>query len=375
MRVLLAVTGLGMGGAERMVRDLADALPAEVCIAYLRGPLDVRPHRAGVQVACLGVESARDLAPAVLKLRRLLREFHPDIVHGHMFHAALLTRLLRREASGARIISTMHTARDGGRMRALALRLTDALADISTNVSHEAVDAFVASGAVPAGRMIAIHNGIDLQRYRRVPGARTQVRVEFGIDPPTRLLFAAGRLDWSKDYPNLLQALALLGDTIDYQLLVAGDGPHREDLAQLTRTLGLEARVRFLGIRRDIPRLMSAADVFVLPSLGEAFGLVVAEAMACGCVVVATDAGGVREVLGPAGMLVPTRDPAALAQALRAAFALDPAEAAAMGATARQRVVECFSFESEIAAWMALYAQLLDDDQDGALHARGLRLH
>jgi glycosyltransferase involved in cell wall biosynthesis len=373
MRVLLAVTGLGMGGAERMVRDLADALPAEVCIAYLKGPLDVRPRRAGVHLACLGVESARDLPPACLKLRRLLRDFHPDIVHGHMFHAALLTRLLRRAAPGARIISTMHTGQDGGPLRALALRLTDALADISTNVSHEAVDAFVASGAVPAGRMIAIHNGIDLQRYQREPDARMQVRDEFGIAEPTRLLFAAGRLDWSKDYPTLLQALALLRDSVDYRLLIAGDGPHRDDLTQLARTLGLEERVQFLGVRRDIPRLMSAADVFVLSSVGEAFGLVVAEAMACECVVVATDAGGVREVLGPAGMLVPTRDPAALAQALRAGFALDPGQAATMGAAARQRVVKYFSFEREIDAWMRLYEQLLEDGPDRSSQTR--RLH
>jgi len=373
MRVLLAVTGLGMGGAERMVRDLADGLPAEVCIAYLKGPLDVRPRRADVQLACLGVESARDLPPACLRLRRLLREFHPDIVHGHMFHAALLTRLLRLEAPGAHIISTMHTARDGGRLRALALRVTDALADISTNVSNEAVDAFVASGAVPAGRMITIHNGIDTERYRREPGARAQVRVEFGIAEPTRLLFAAGRLDWSKDYPNLLQALALLGDSIDYQLLVAGEGPHGDALAQLVRTLGLEARVRFLGIRRDIPELMSAADVFVLSSVGEAFGLVVAEAMACECVVVATDAGGVREVLGQDGMLVPTRDPVALAHALRTAFALDPARAAAMGEAARQRIVEYFSFKREIDAWMTLYEQLLEKGEDRSSHTR--RLH
>jgi len=127
-------------------------------------------------------------------------------------------------------------------------------------------------------------------------------------------------------------------------------------LEQQAAGLGVLGHVTFLGIRSDVPALLAAADVFVLPSAWEGFGLVVGEAMACERVVVATDCGGVRELLGDCGLLVPPRDPGALASALTRALALTPAEAAAMGARARRRIVDHFSLESAVERWLAIYA-------------------
>jgi glycosyltransferase involved in cell wall biosynthesis len=157
----------------------------------------------------------------------------------------------------------------------------------------------------------------------------------------------------------MFRALARLPAGLNYKLLIAGGGSLRSSLEKMVDDLGLSTRVQFLGIRDDIADLMSAADVFVLSSVGEGFGLVVAEAMACECVVVATDSGGVREVLGKAGFLVPSQDPDALADAILAAISLPKPEAIELGRAARRRVVETYSFDRAMEKWRDLYGRLL----------------
>ncbi len=243
----------------------------------------------------------------------------------------------------------------------MAYRFTDWLTDISTNVSCVAMNSFVASRAVRPGRMVMIYNGISVKEFRPSPETRARVRNGFGIAEDCKLLLAVGRLVPQKDYPNLLQALVHLPADPDFRLLIAGDGPLRPHLEAMADDLGLSSRVRFLGIRQDVAALMAAADVFVLSSKGEPFGLVVAEAMASECIVVATDTGGVREVLGDTGFLVPRSDPAAMANALRTACALPRAEAIDMGRAARQRVVDAYSFEQAFEKWRELYERPLND--------------
>src|SRR6476620_8138130 len=116
MKVLLIVTGMSMGGAEKVVADLADAFVAggdEVRLVYLKGPLQVRPRRPEVQLTCLEMNSARDIVGGAARFRTLLREFQPDVVHSHMFHATLLARLMRLLVPMPCMISTMHSALDG----------------------------------------------------------------------------------------------------------------------------------------------------------------------------------------------------------------------------------------------------------------------
>lgn len=363
MKVLLTITGLGMGGAERMVADLADGLVSagcEVRLVYLNGPVQVRPQRREVDVIGLGMKSPGSIIAGYFKLRKMIREFKPDIVHSHMFHATLLTRLLRLTAPIPHI-STMHSGYAGGRLRVLAYRFTDWLTDISTNVSHVAMANFVASRAVRADRMVVVYNSISTEEFRPSPEARARTRNDFNVAEDCKLFLAVGRLVPQKDYPNLFQALARLPQDLHVRLLIAGDGPLRPQLEALVDDLGLSSRVQFLGIRQDVAALMAAADVFVLSSIGEPFGLVVAEAMACECIVVATDTGGVREVLGDTGFLVPPSDPVALADALRMACMLPHAEAIRLGRAARQRVVDAYSSDRALEKWRELYSQIIEN--------------
>ena len=359
MRVLLFVTGLGMGGAEKIVTSLADALAVkghEVLVVYMTGAAVVLPTNESVQVVSLGMNAKTDVVSAFFKFRRLIRDFQPDVVHSHMVHANIIARLVRLITPIARLISTAHNSNEGGKLRMLAYRLTDALADISTNVSAEAVAAFIKAKASSIGRMIVVHNGIPTDAFTFNPSARVCIRQELLLSEDCRLILAVGRLHEQKDYKNLLHALAHLPvNGVTYKMCIAGDGPLRGDLEELSMQLRIADRVQFLGIRRDVADLMSAADVFVLSSAWEGFGLVVAEAMACERVVVATDCGGVREVVAEAGYLVRPKDSKALADALQTALKLSAVEGAALGRAARQRVVELYALGAVVIKWLQIY--------------------
>lgn len=233
----------------------------------------------------------------------------------------------------------------------LAYRCTDFLADVSTNVSDAAVRDFIKAGASKPGRMVTVYNGIDLRRFR------PSISGEAMESEPVRLL-AVGRLQPEKDFACLVNAVEILKHypgVPDFILEIAGEGPERASIEGMVHSRGLEKCVKLLGVRNDIPRLMQKADIFVLSSAWEGFGLVAAEAMACEKVVVATDCGGVREVLDGHGILVPPRSPIALADALNSAIAMDPDEAKKLGKAARKHVEEVFGLDEVAARWLSVY--------------------
>jgi len=358
MKILLVTTGLALGGAERQVVDLADRLAErghDVAIAYLVGDVEVRPG-AAVRLFPLGFsKSPLGLMHGCLHLGRLIREWQPDVVHSHMVHANLLTRMVRVISPIQRLVCTAHNTNEGGRWVNLAYRLTDSLADVSTNVSQEAVEAFERNGAVPRGRMLAVHNGIDVRLFCDTPELRIDARNRLFPDRTRRLLLSVGRLAEQKNHAGLLRVFAGFSQRFsDVDLWIAGDGPLRAALQKQCADLGLENRVTLLGPRSDVPDLMRAADVFVLASHFEGFGLVVAEAMASGTPVVATDAGGVAEVMEGNGFLIPVDDEVALGHALDEAFSMDAERRLAMVSAARRRA-EDLDIERSVDGWLQLY--------------------
>ena len=357
MKILLVITGLGMGGAEHVVVDLADRLAVlghEVKIAYLTGPVLVTPVSPDIELVPIGMTSTKSFFIGYLKLRNLVKNYKPDVVHSHMFHANILSRLLRVTLKIPRLVCTAHSTDEGGKLRMLAYRITDSLADISTNVSSKAVESFVRKGAVMAERMVAVPNGIDTDKFFFDENVRHENRKN--LFKEKNIILAVGRFTEAKDYPNLLSAISILRNKRDdFKLLIVGDGPLKSDLASYVESLGLDSFVCFLGIRTDIPDLMSSSDIFVLSSAWEGFGLVVAEAMACERVVVATDCGGVREVVGACGILLEPKNSELLAQALNKALDLTPEERAVIGAAARQRIIDNYSLDANIGLFMRCY--------------------
>lgn len=360
MKILYVITGLAQGGAERVVCDLADAMfekGNEVKIAYLTGEVITQPANKEIELLSIGLTNAVTLPKAYFALSKIIKSFKPDIIHAHMVHANILTRLVRMATPIHKLVCTAHSNNEGGVLRMLAYRFTHRLANTTTNVSQQATLAFENKHAVPSNGIRTIYNGINLNKFNYDPKARELLNKELGVDNNHKLLLAVGSFTEAKDYPNLLNAIHLLKKEVNYpfKLVIAGDGPLREQLEDIISELKLQGVIVLLGRRNDIPKLMSAADLFILSSKFEGFGLVVAEAMACECLVVATDCGGVSEVLNNTEFLVPPSDVIALKNKVKHAFELEANRNEKVINKNLNHVRENFSLENIIEEWITLY--------------------
>ena len=353
MKLLYVITGLGLGGAEKVVIGLADemnALGHNVKIAYLTGEVQLKPNSSNIEVVNLHLNSAKNFLLASMKYRNLLKSFCPDIVHAHMVHANIFTRINRVGAYVPKLICTAHNSNEGGKARMLAYRLTNRLSDINTNVSQEATDSLISKGAFRKSNVMTVHNGIDLSKFEKVSSRQA-------LDQNVINLISVGRFNDQKDYPNLINAFAELKKNIttSIRLTIVGDGELRPQIEAMIKQLDLDNDIVLLGRRSDIPELLSQADIFVLASKHEGLPTVVIEAMACECYVVATDCGGSAEIVGDTGQLVPIQDSQALADALQNAIALSVEDRTQNNEKARARVEQLFSLETSVQKWLALY--------------------
>ncbi|MEB3754422.1 glycosyltransferase [Acinetobacter sp. MD2(2019)] len=363
MKILFLITGLGLGGAEKVVTSLADQLflaGHQVKIAYLKGEVIVRPEQDDIELIDLGFHGITNLMHSLQAMKQLLQRFQPDVVHAHMFHAIVFARLLRTHLQIPYLISTAHSKAIGGQLRKFLYRLSDRFSDLNTNVSEEATAFFVAQNAFSATKSVSVTNGIDTQKFQFSPQIRQQMRQQFQLMDNVPVFMAVGRLNPAKDYPNLIAAFALLhAKHPQAKLFIVGEGEQRSGLEQQVHKLGLQNQIHFLGARPDVNALLSMADVFVLASAWEGFGLVVAEAMSCERVVVATDCGGVKEVLAQPEWLVEPQNTQMLHKKMENALQLSENEKAQLGQKNRQRVIAQYSMQHMLQQWLALYRQAI----------------
>lgn len=354
MKLLYLITGLGGGGAEKVVCDLADQMSAlghQVKIAYLVGEVLVCPNNLHIEIVPLGLHSLYEFYSASKKYRKLIQDFKPDVVHAHMVHANIFARFNRIGCAVPKLICTAHNSNEGGKFRMMAYRLTNFLSDFNTNVSQEATESLISKGAFNHNNLTTVYNGIDLSKFKLLKADKKNDEIMF---------LSVGRFNKQKDYPNLLHAVTIFHKSLKYKKCIfniAGDGELRPQIEALIEQLGLKDHVTLLGRRDDIPQLMQEADFFILPSAYEGFGLVVAEAMACGAFVIATNSGGVAEVIGDTGILVPPQNSQALAHALKQAVNKTALDIEENNFKARQRVEELFSLEKSVQNWLKLYEQ------------------
>jgi glycosyltransferase involved in cell wall biosynthesis len=361
IRVLFVVGSFTTGGAERHLIELwrrLDRGEFDVTIACFRreGGFLAEALAVGWPIVDLAVGrrvyDARGIA-AFARLVHLVAGFRPDVIHGYLFGPNLFAALAGRLA-GVPVVAVAKRNMDAFETprQARAEALAHRLATHVTAVSEAVADSVVALG-VPRGRVTVIPNGVDAARFADggpTLGAGTLVaeaRRELGADA-SPLVGSVGCLAARKDYGTLLDALARLAERgTPFRAALVGDGVERVALEERARALGLAPRVRFLGERAGVERLLPGMDVFVLSSREEGIPNALLEAMAAGRPCVATAVGGTPEVLrdGETGWLVPPADPGALADALADALAR-PDEARRRGAAARRAVREGMSVEA-----------------------------
>lgn len=364
MKILFIITGLGIGGAEKQVVDLADEytyLGHNVTIMSLTNEIITKPKSSTVNIINMKMKkNFFSFLKTYIAARKLIKNISPEIVHSHMVHANLFARFLRITVKIPLLVCTAHSSFEGSRLRMFMYRITDRLCNVTTNVSNEATESSIRRKSVKKNRIITMYNGIDTSRFRFNISYRNEMRHSFGLDRNTPLLLAVGRLQPAKDYPNLLHAFANLPPEYSHaKLFIIGGGDEEKALKTLSNTLGINKRVIFLGFRNDIEKWISAADVFILSSAWEGFGLVVAEAMSSECIVVATDCGGVKEVLNGYGFLVPTKDSVYLSEKIVHAISLDHETKNKMKKSSKKYVLDNFSIETIAKKWLGLYTSLL----------------
>jgi glycosyltransferase involved in cell wall biosynthesis len=369
MRIVYVLTSLGVGGAEKQALAVADRMAKRGHAVAL---LVLKPRVAEEWPSALRkfhLEMRRTPASFLSGLDRarpFVTDFQPDLVHSHSFHANIFARLLTLRLPRLVVISTVHNVNEGAWTRMLAYRFTDRLSRKTVAVSEAARERFTRLKAVPTQKCIVIRNGIDVAGF--VPDAefRKLARAEMGVSPePDSREFvwlAVGRIAPAKDYPNLLRAFAqVCAEKADARLWIAGEdaGGGSALLRDLAAELRVDDKVRWLGLRHDVPELLNAADAFVSASAWEGMPLAVGEAMAMEKPVVATDVGGVGELVGYAGAVVPARNPVALAKAMIDVMQRNCKERCAQGGTARERIAKKFSVDSAVNAWEGLYRELI----------------
>lgn len=368
--LVILITGIGYGGASRQVVLLATRLKDrgwDVRIVSLMPPKAYLEElkAAEIPVTSLEIQNKFPKPGHFIRFIQLIRTWHPQIVHSHMIHANIFARFTRPFTSIPILICSAHNINEKGSkryglFREIAYRITDPLCDLTIQVSQAGLERYVRVGTVPMHKIRYIPNGVDTNMFQPNPKVRTLLRGELGIRDDFTWL-AVGRFEPQKDYNNMLKAFAqVFYERRKTRLLIAGDGSLRHASEKISQDLGVADRVNFLGIRRDVPYLMNAADAYLMSSAWEGMPYVLLEAHSTGLPVVATDVGGNSEVVinGETGFLVPPKDPDALAKAMLRLMHLSGDVRMEMGKKARIHIENNFSLDKVLELWEDLYMDL-----------------
>jgi sugar transferase (PEP-CTERM/EpsH1 system associated) len=369
LRVLHIIDRLDMGGTEYVILKVMAGLGSgefEHGICAARGFNDQLPHlqkmREKIFVAGRN-ESKFQLL--LFRLARIMREFRPHIVHSRNWGA--IEAIPAARLAGVPVaIHSEHgyipsTASGLPARQRIIRRAAYAMADAVFCVSEELRNYHARQAWLAPEKISVLHNGVDTTRYSPQPDLRRAARERLQISDSTLVLGIVSRLVPIKDHATLFRAAERLRDRkIDVRVLVAGSGPERQRLeAQVEASPALAGRVAFLGASENVPEIINALDIFVLPSLTEGMSNTILEAMSCSIPVVATRVGGNPELVqeGRTGLLFSPGDDAQLAAQIELLASSEELRRD-YGAAARRRVLEDFSLDQMLDNYRALYRHL-----------------
>jgi glycosyltransferase involved in cell wall biosynthesis len=366
LRVGFVVHLMQVAGAEVLVRETIRRLagriaPTVLCLDAV-GRIGEEMVVAGTDLVCFNRRPGRDWGVS-RRLAAAVRERGIEVIHAHQYSPFFYAALARPLCGFPSLILTEHGRHYPDRVsplrRAVNRLVLDRLATAVTACCRFSAAGLCRTDGFAGARIETIENGIEVEAYGPAK-SRTEAKRKAGLDPDRLYIIHVARHHPVKDQATLLRAFALAAPELpDVDLLLAGDGPLRPELENQVITLRLMDRVRFLGIRTDIPDLMRAADAFALTSLSEAASLTLLEAMASGLPVVVTAVGGNPEIVRPErdGLLFARGDAAGGAAAFRRLFT-EPGLAARLGAAGRERAIEHYRLSRTVDRYFDLYCRL-----------------
>lgn len=316
----------------------------------------------------------RDIRPyldlnALMRLYFLMVKGRYGIVHCHTSKGGFVGRLAARLANAPGIIYSPHGDIFEGYFGSIktsffvllekfAARFTDKI----ITLTKSGIEPYLKAGIGKQSQFEYIYNGVDIAALEKRKVDRILKRRELGVENDCSLIVTAGRLVPVKGHAYLIDALVrIVREVPNIRLVFLGDGELRKELLGQVKALELENHVLFLGMREDVPEIISCGDLFVLPSINEGFGVVLLEAMAMKCPIVATNVGGVPEVVldGVTGILVPPKEPLQLAMGI-IGLLKDTSLAIRMAEGGYQRLKACFDIKETVSNTEVLYKELLE---------------
>ena len=370
MKILHLITGLSTGGAEMMLYKLVSKMDRnkfEIQVISLTdiGPIGKKIEDLGIPVKSLGIARGMPDPRVVFKLAKWFRRDIPDLIQTWMYHADLVGGLAARFAENIPVVWGIHHSNlDSEGNKRTTVWTAKTCAWLSRWLPVQIVCCSEASKCVhtvigyDSGRMIVIPNGFDLNLFKPNSDRVALVRQEFGIPEDIILIGLIGRFNPQKDHRNFIKAAALLQKNIpNVQFLFCGDDITWENhkLSKWIEGSGLSKNFHLLGKRDDIAKIMIALDIASSSSFGEAFPLVVGEAMACGVPCVVTDVGDSALIVGDTGIVVPPKNPQALAEGWGRLIEMGAEARRKLGIAARKRIQANYSLAAITGQYEDLY--------------------
>ena len=376
-RILFVATTTHVGGAEKVLSAIATHLhkrgvSVTVCSLKSKGPYGEQLESLGIPVQSFDIADDpgfRGLLSYLLSLPKLVRQirlFRPQVVHAFLFRANLLARIAARLCRVSINISSIRIIENDRPFYFFLDGLTSSLVTQYLAVSERVKDVTCARSHIKAERIRVIRNGVDLSSFAGSTQSEADASLasQLGIGTNSLVCGTVARLHRQKGIRYLIEAFVLLlADFPSLKLLIVGEGSERASLANRAVELGVSQSVLFAGHRNPPVRCLRLMHVFVLPSLYEGFPNTLLEAMAAHVPVVASDVGGVNELVrqDENGLLVPPGDPLALAEAVRSLL-LNPDKAKHMATVAYDRIRKEFSLEGMLEEYDDLYEELLSKE-------------
>lgn len=369
------INGLYTGGAEMMLYKLLSQMDRgkfEARVITLIGgdSLRARVEKLGIEVLSLGMTQGYPSLAAAIRLAKLLRQRPPDLIQTWMYHSDLMGGIVAKLATKVPIIWNIQASdiihHTDNKTTLLTIRLCSWLSTfVPTRIisCSEVAARLHADVGYSAKKLLPIPNGVELIGFQPDEAARVSVREELGLTLSTPLIGLVARFHPQKDHHNFIRAAAILHQTMPtvHFVLCGEDITERnQELSDWIINSGIKSHFHLLGRREDTPRLNAAMDVMALSSaFGEGFPNVLGEAMACAIPCVTTDVGDSALIVAETGIVVPPRDPEALANGWLKLLQMSEEERKKLGRAARQRVEEKFSLPSIVARYEQLYSELL----------------
>lgn len=366
---MFLITDLDLGGAETQLFRIISKLDRKKFIPIVvsikdKGVFGNRYEDIGVDVYCLNVNLKFEIFKSLFELIKIVRKENPFILQTYMYHGDIFGRLARIFTNIPFVISSIRTINLGSKFRERIYKLTGFLSDIITTNSNVVANYFIKNKIVKEEKVKVIHNGIDIQEFHNISISNSFNEI-IDLKRENKFIWVAvGRLDKEKDYHNMIDAFKRLTDEgIDTFLFIAGEGVLYDEINNLIKEYKIEDRVRMLGKCDKVNELLFYADAYVLSSKNEGMPNSVIEACAMGIPIVATDVGGVKEIIddGYNNFLCKKENCELLFKQMKKMMLLKKNERKLIGNRGKENIINKFEISTVVKKWEEMYMELFNN--------------